>query len=66
MTAAEMHIAETEAERVLRWRAQELVRAGFDAETAEELASRNDVDLHRAVELVELGCPAELAAQILR
>jgi hypothetical protein len=66
MTAAEMHIAETEAERVVRWRAQELERAGYDGETAEELASRNDVDLHRAVALVELGCPPELAASILR
>jgi hypothetical protein len=66
MTAAEMTIAETEAERVERWRAQELERAGYDPGAAAELAARSDVDLHRAVELLASGCPAELALQILR
>lgn len=66
MTAAEMTIVETEAERVERWRAEALERAGYDTQSAAELASRSDVDLHRAVELVEAGCPAELALEILR
>ena len=66
MTAAQIQIEETEAERVIRWRAQELERAGYDADAAAELAARNDVDLHRAIELLELGCPADLAVQILR
>ena len=67
MTAAEMQmIFETEAERVERWRAEELERAGYDPDTAAELAARPDVDLHRATSLLESGCPVELAVQILR
>lgn len=65
MTAAEIQIVETEAERVQRWRATELERAGYTPEQAAELAGRNDVDLHRAVELVASGCPSDLALRIL-
>jgi len=66
MTAAEIQITETEAERVQRWRVEELERAGYDNESATELAGRSDVDLHRAVGLIESGCSVELALQILR
>jgi hypothetical protein len=66
MTAAELHIeTETEAERVQHWRAQELVRAGYDAGDAIALAARHDIDLHLAVALVEQGCPYETALDIL-
>ena len=65
-TAAPLPIEETEADRVVRWRAQELERAGFDPTAAAELAARNDVDLHRAIERLDAGCPADLALQILR
>ena len=65
MTAAQI-IEETEAARVIRWRAEELERAGFDHDAAAELAARTDVDLHRATQLLESGCPVELALQILR
>ncbi|HVA30843.1 MAG TPA: hypothetical protein VMU58_06205 [Gaiellaceae bacterium] len=58
-------IEETELERVERWRAEELMRAGFDPSQASELASRLDVDLHAATELVDRGCSPELALQIL-
>jgi hypothetical protein len=58
-------IEETEAERVERWRAEELERAGFAADTAHILAGRHDVDLHSAVELIQRGCPPALAAEIL-
>ena len=58
-------IVETELERVERWRADELMRAGFDPMSAVELAARLDIDLHRATELVDRGCSAELALQIL-
>ena len=64
MTAAEMTI-ETENDRVVRWRAEALERAGYDAETAATLAGRPDVDLHRAIELLEQGCEPELARRIL-
>ena len=65
-TAAEIQLQETEADRVVRWRSQELERAGFAPAAAAELAERADVDLHRAIELLESGCPAELALEILR
>jgi hypothetical protein len=58
-------IIETEMERVERWRADELMRAGFDPASAQELAARFDIDLHRATELVDRGCAPELALQIL-
>jgi hypothetical protein len=66
MSAAEVDLdVETENERIERWRAAELERAGYGAEEAVELASRNYVDLHLAVELLEQGCPPETALRIL-
>jgi hypothetical protein len=58
-------ILESELERVERWRAEALERAGYDEMAALELACRFDVDLHAAVELLERGCPVELAIRIL-
>jgi hypothetical protein len=58
-------IVETELERLERWRAGALVRAGFAGDDALELAARLDVDLHEAISLVECGCPPELALRIL-
>ena len=58
-------IVETELERVERWRADELMRAGFDPMSAVELAARLDIDLHTATDLFDRGCSAELALQIL-
>jgi hypothetical protein len=66
MPTADTTFRETEQELVEQWRAQELERAGFPADVAAELALRTDVDLHRAIELLAKGCPAELAADILR
>jgi hypothetical protein len=57
---------ETELERVERWRAEALTRAGFDERSAIELAARQDVDLHQAISLLEAGCSPELALRILR
>ena len=66
MTAAELQIlTETEQERVEHWRAEELVRAGYEPTDAVALAARHDIDLHLAVELVEHGCSHELAIDIL-
>jgi hypothetical protein len=50
---------------VLGWRAETLVRAGFDATAAVNLAVSKHVDLHAAVRLVERGCPPETALRIL-
>ncbi|HEY7018699.1 MAG TPA: hypothetical protein VH297_09570 [Gaiellaceae bacterium] len=66
MTAAEVHVVnDTELERVEHWRAEELVRAGYDPSDAIALAARHDIDLHLAVELLEQGCPIETAIEIL-
>jgi hypothetical protein len=66
MTAAELQVAtETELDRIEHWRAEELVRAGYDPADAIALAARHDIDLHFAVELVEQGCPYETAIEIL-
>jgi hypothetical protein len=65
MATAEVVQRETEEERIERWRTEVLSRAGYDAEGAEQLARRTDVDLHLAVELVERGCPPPLALEIL-
>jgi hypothetical protein len=64
MTALE-EIVETELERVERWRAEELMRAGYDPAGAADLASRLDIDLHTATDLLVRGCPADLALRIL-
>ena len=65
MSATETQVTETEIERVQRWRAEALERAGFDPISAVELAARADVDLHRAIALIESGCPPETAVRIL-
>ena len=62
---AVQEIAESELERVERWRTDELLRAGFDPDQAAQLAARLDVDLHSARELVDRGCSPDLALLIL-
>lgn len=52
-------------EEVVAWRCQRLEEAGYDVTAAIELAEAAYVDLHLAVELVELGCPASTAVRIL-
>jgi hypothetical protein len=58
-------IEQTETERIERWRAEELERAGYEPRAAGRLAVRHDVDLHAAVDLIQRGCPADLALKIL-
>jgi hypothetical protein len=63
--AAANDIIETELDRVERWRTAELMRVGFPGDDAVALAARFEVDLHDAIELVQRGCPTELAVRIL-
>ena len=56
---------ESEIHRIENWRHGALERAGYDRESAVVLAASHDVDLHRAVELLERGCSIDLALQIL-
>ena len=64
MAAAETQ-DRTELDQVESWRRQELERAGYGVAAARELSRRHDIDLHAAIALVENGCPAEVAVQIL-
>ena len=48
------------------WRYNMLVKAGFPPDDAIELAGRPDLDVHRAVDLIESGCPLAVALRILR
>jgi hypothetical protein len=66
MTAAETDTrVGTEIERIEQWRAEALERAGYEPDAAAELASRLDIDLHLASDLLAAGCSQELALQIL-
>ena len=51
--------------RVLVWRFNQLCRSGFELELATTIATRLDVNLHAAINLVERGCPPETAGRIL-
>lgn len=66
MSAAELEVLHvSENDRIEQWRHEALERAGYDPESALVLAASHDVDLHRAVGLLERGCSVELALQIL-
>jgi hypothetical protein len=66
MSAAELQERpDVEIEIVEQWRAQSLLRAGYDPEAAVVLAASHEIDLHYAMSLVERGCPVDLALQIL-
>ena len=66
MAQTELHVLEdTELDKIARWRAEELERAGYGTRAAGRLAARHDIDLHRAIGLLEQGCPPELAVKIL-
>jgi len=49
---------------VVAWRTERLLAAGFESELAGSLAEDGAVDLHAVLELVDRGCPPELAARI--
>ncbi|HEV8602680.1 MAG TPA: hypothetical protein VGQ68_04700 [Gaiellaceae bacterium] len=66
MAATDIYLVEqTEIERIERWRAEELERAGYEARAAGRIAVRHDVDLHAAIELLGRGCPQDVALRIL-
>jgi len=65
MPTAEPKPPAHEPAEVARWRLSELVRAGYTWDQGVLLAARPEVDLHRAVDLLRRGCPAETAVKIL-
>ncbi len=50
---------------LVAWRRRRLAHAGFEAPLAEKLSSDRRFDLHAVLELIDRGCPPELAARIL-
>jgi hypothetical protein len=50
---------------VMAWRQLRLLDAGFGEELASRLAATPGVDLHALLDLVNRGCPPELADRIL-
>jgi hypothetical protein len=52
-------------ERYLDWRLRCLRDAGFEQSAAERIAAEPVWDLHALLELVDRGCPPELAERIL-
>lgn len=50
---------------VITWRLCRLLESGFGRELAQGLASTPAVDVHALLQLVDRGCPPELAARIL-
>ena len=50
---------------VTEWRKCRLLDAGFPAPLAASLAADPAVDVHALLQLVDRGCPPELAARIL-
>lgn len=65
MQTTESDSALEEGVRVLVWRFAQLVAAGYSCDQAVELSAEPGVDLHQAVRLLRLGCPAQLALAIL-
>ena len=65
IVTTERALCADEATRILHWRIGQLERTGYTADEAIRLARRTDVDLHRAIELVQCGCPTQTALRIL-
>jgi hypothetical protein len=49
---------------LITWRRERLLRAGFDARLAARIAADCAMDIHALIELVERGCPPDIAARI--
>jgi hypothetical protein len=62
-----VHLTDSEPESaaVTPWRRRLLERAGFAPSLARGLAHDRRTDIHALLELIDRGCPPELAARIL-
>lgn len=52
-------------EEAVAWRRRSLLRAGFPVDVAADLAADVRLDLHELLQLVDRGCPPELAVRIV-
>jgi hypothetical protein len=58
--------ADTEAASgIAAWREARLHLAGFDPAAASRLAREEAIDLHALLDLIDHGCPPDLAERIL-
>ena len=65
MGAPQSYALEGNRARIVRWRAARLERAGFNASLALRVACDPGSDIHGLLELVDRGCPPQLAVRIL-
>lgn len=59
------HLAILDPDSVIAWRAERLARTGLAPEVAARIAADSAYDLHALFELVDRGCPPELAVRIV-
>lgn len=57
-------MSDNEQRALVAWRLERLRLAGFDGELAARIAADPMVDLHAVLELVDRGCPPDLAWRI--
>jgi hypothetical protein len=57
--------SERQVDEVVRWRREQLAETGFSLPLAVRVANDARYNLHALIELVERGCPPELAVRIL-
>jgi len=50
---------------VIAWRRRRLAELGLPAELAQRIAADCAYDLHALLELIDRGCPADLAVRIV-
>jgi hypothetical protein len=55
----------TASNEVVEWRHRQLVSAGFNDALSARLAAEPGVDLHGLLNLIDRGCPPDLAVRIL-
>ena len=57
--------AARETHQLVAWRRDQLAASGFPLPIASRVARDSRYDIHTLIELVERGCPADLAVRIL-
>ena len=63
-TAKQLDLSKEEV-RVLLWRAEQCLRAGYAPAEAATIALDTTIELEEARKLRRLGCPSELAVRVL-
>jgi hypothetical protein len=63
--ASQSKSADQSTADLIAWRRRRLERAGFEMRLAERLSCDRRFDLHAVLELIDRGCPPELAARVL-